>query len=52
MWGWDHRPGSAGSWRLSEHDEQLRQIFDALRQLIAPPAQPKRPVGFRIRDDD
>ena len=21
MWGWDHRPGSAGSWRLSEHDE-------------------------------
>ncbi len=23
--------------RLSEHDEQLRQIFEALRQLIAPP---------------
>jgi len=21
MWGWDHRPGSAGSWRLSQHDE-------------------------------
>ena len=21
MWGWDDRPGSAGSWRLSEHDE-------------------------------
>lgn len=38
--------------RLSEHDEQLRQIFDVLRQLIAAPTQPKRPVGFRIRDDD
>lgn len=37
--------------RLSEHDEQLRQIFEALRQLIAPPPQPKRPIGFRIRED-
>ena len=37
--------------RLSEHDEQLRQIFEALRQLIAPPLPPKRPVGFRVRDE-
>jgi ORF6N domain-containing protein len=37
---------------MGEHDEQLGQIFAALRQLIAPPAQPKRPVGFGIRDDD
>jgi hypothetical protein len=36
--------------RLSEHDEQLRQIFEALRQLIAPPSPAKRPVGFRIRE--
>ena len=21
MWGWDHRPGSTGSWRLSQYDE-------------------------------
>lgn len=38
--------------RLSEHDEQLRQIFEALRQLIAPPPRAKRPVGFRIREGD
>jgi len=38
--------------RLSEHDEQLRQIFEALRRLIAPPPQTKRPVGFGIREDD
>jgi hypothetical protein len=38
--------------RLSEHDEQLRQIFEALRQLIAPPPQAKRPVGFRVRESD
>ena len=38
--------------RLSEHDEQLRQIFDALKRLIAPPPPVKRPVGFRVREDD
>lgn len=38
--------------RLSEHDEQLRQIFEALRQLIAPAPRAKRPVGFRIRAGD
>jgi hypothetical protein len=37
---------------MGEHDEQLEQIFGALRQLIAPPSRPKRPVGFRIREDD
>lgn len=38
--------------RLSEHDDQLRQIFEALRQLIAPPPRAKRPVGFRVRAGD
>jgi len=38
--------------RLSEHDDQLRQIFEALRQLIAPPAQARRPIGFGIRDEE
>jgi ORF6N domain len=37
---------------MGEHDDQLGQIFNALRQLIAPPARPKRPVGFRVRKDD
>ncbi len=32
--------------RLSKHDEQLNEIFKTLRQLISPPARPKRPVGF------
>ena len=36
--------------RLSEHDEQIRQIFEALRQLIAPPPRAKQPVGFRVRE--
>lgn len=37
---------------LSGHDEQLTEIFAALRQLISPPARPKRPVGFRIPEDE
>ena len=37
---------------MGEHDEQLEQIFGALRQLIAPPPPSKRPVGFRIRETE
>jgi hypothetical protein len=37
---------------IGEHDDQLEQIFNALRQLIAPPPQPKHPVGFRVREGD
>jgi hypothetical protein len=37
---------------MGEHDEQLEQIFGALHQLIAPSPQSKRPVGFRVREDD
>jgi hypothetical protein len=33
-------------------DEQLGQIFKALRQLISPPPRPKRRVGFRPPEDD
>ena len=35
---------------MEEHDEQLGQIFKALRQLIAPPPKPKHPVGFGVRE--
>jgi DNA-binding transcriptional MerR regulator len=38
--------------RTGEHDEQLKQIFNALRQLMAPPPRPKQPIGFRVREDD
>jgi hypothetical protein len=38
--------------RLSEHDEQLEQIFKVLHRLITPPEKPKRKVGFRAPEDD
>lgn len=36
---------------MGEHDNQLEQVFGALRQLIAAPSEPKRPIGFRIRGE-
>ena len=36
---------------LSEHDEAIRDILDAIRQLMAPPPNPpKRRIGF-IQED-
>jgi hypothetical protein len=37
---------------LGQHDQQLDEIFEALRQLISPPPQPKHPVGFRLPEGD
>lgn len=30
---------------------QLRQVFDALRELTIPPDPPKRPIGFVTPED-
>lgn len=30
---------------------QLKQVFDALRELMTPPEPPKRPIGFVTSDD-
>ncbi len=37
---------------IGQHDQQLDEIFQALRQLISPPPRPKRPVGFRLPEGD
>jgi ORF6N domain len=37
--------------RAAASVQALQEIFDVLRQLIAPPPKPKRPIGFRVRDD-
>ena len=37
--------------KLGQHDRQLAQIFQALRQLISPPPRPKRQVGLRFPED-
>lgn len=32
--------------RVDTHDDQLRELFDAIRQLIAPAEGPRRRIGF------
>lgn len=33
--------------KYEDHDEEIKVFFDALRQLLDPPATPKRPIGFQ-----
>jgi hypothetical protein len=40
------RRGHADGTRL-----QLRQLFDAVRELTMPPDPPKRPIGFVTPDE-
>ena len=30
---------------------QVKQVFDALRELVTPPDPPKRPIGFISPED-
>jgi hypothetical protein len=30
---------------------QLKQVFDALRELMTPPDSPKRPIGFMTHEE-
>lgn len=30
---------------------QLKQVFDVLRELMTPPDPPKRPIGFVVQED-
>jgi hypothetical protein len=36
--------------RLSEHDEQIQAIFEAIRQLMSPPDRPPKKIGFRVEE--
>ncbi|HET6880273.1 MAG TPA: ORF6N domain-containing protein [Pirellulales bacterium] len=39
--------------KLGEHDEKFQIVFEAIRQLMAPPPAPKkRRIGFLATDDD
>ena len=36
--------------RLADHDEQIQAIFEAIRQLMAPPDRPPRKIGFDVSE--
>jgi ORF6N domain len=37
--------------RLEGHDQSIRSLFDTIRELMTPPARPRREIGFHIRPD-
>ena len=36
--------------RLDSHDEAIAQLFAAIRQLLAPPPEKQREIGFHVRE--
>ena len=37
-------------WRVGKHDEEIAAIIEAIRQLMSPPAKPRREIGFHVRE--
>jgi len=36
--------------RLEGHDQAIRSLFYAIRQLMAPPPKPRKQIGFQVRE--
>jgi hypothetical protein len=36
--------------RLEDHDEKIDVIFEAIRQLMAPPEKKRRKIGFEVKE--
>ena len=36
---------------VTAHDEDIKMIFDALKQLLNPPQEPRPKIGFRRKDE-
>ncbi|MEO8680170.1 MAG: ORF6N domain-containing protein [Vicinamibacterales bacterium] len=34
--------------KLGRHDVELKEVFDVLRRILAPPRAPRRRIGFRL----
>ena len=38
--------------RLTKHDEEIQLIFKYLKQLLTPPQQPRRRIGFKRNNEE
>jgi len=36
--------------RIASHDENIRTLFQAIRQLMAVPEKPPKKIGFHVRE--
>ena len=37
--------------RLEGHDKGIKSLFDAIRELMKPPEEPRREIGFHIKEE-
>jgi hypothetical protein len=37
--------------RIEGHDQAIKSLFDAIRELMLPPTEPKREIGFHVKED-
>ncbi len=37
--------------KIESHDGSIRTLFQAIRELAAPPAKPRREIGFHVKED-
>ena len=37
--------------RMEGHDQAIKSLFDAIRELMSPPAKPKREIGFHLKEE-
>ena len=38
--------------RMKKNEEDIQMIFEALKELLTPPQQPRKKIGFRISNDE
>jgi len=38
--------------KIERQDEEIKAIFDVIRQLMIPPEKPRRRIGFHVKDDN
>lgn len=36
--------------KIEKHDDEIKLIFDAIRQLMTPPPSREKKIGFRVRE--
>ena len=36
--------------RIQDHDEQIVAIFEAIHQLMTPPARPRKKIGLEVKE--
>ncbi len=37
--------------RLEGHDKGIKSLFNGIRELTPPPEEPRREIGFHIKED-